>query len=71
MRWHIPSVVLLCLALASCGKPTNSASGADPCANAKGVPPYETDAQAVQACRDNKKFSGPETKRSNIQITNH
>ena len=71
MRHFFPAV-LLCLTLSACGKPDHSSAKAvDPCGDAKGAPPYETDAQAVQACRDNKKFSGPDTKRSNVQITNH
>ena len=73
MRTHIFPAVFLCLALVGCGKndTTVHKAAADPCADAKGAPPYETDAQAVQACRDNKKFSGQDVKRSNIQITNH
>ena len=71
MRNFVPASLLLCLALTACGKPEHAARAADPCADAKGAPPYETDAQAVQACRDNKTFSGPDAKRSNIQITNH
>lgn len=71
MRHAFPAV-LLCLTLSACGKTDHSgAKSADACADVKGAPPYETDAQAVQACRDNKKFSGPDTKRSNVQITNH
>ena len=72
MRPFLPPALLLCLALSACGKPDHASSNAaDPCASAKGAPPYETDAQAVQACRDNKKFSGPDVRRSNTQITNH
>ena len=71
MRNLVLASLLLCLALTACGKPEKAAHAADPCADAKGAPPYETDAQAVQACRDNKKFSGQNAKRSNIQITNH
>jgi hypothetical protein len=71
MRILVPASLLLCLALTACGKPEHAARAADPCVDAKGTPPYETDAQAVQACRDNKRFSGQDAKRSNIQITNH
>jgi hypothetical protein len=71
MRNLVPASLVLCLALTACGKPEHAARVTDPCAGTKGTPPYETDAQAVQACRDNKKFSGQDAKRSNIQITNH
>ncbi len=71
MRHLLPGSLLLCLVLTACDKPDKAARAADPCADAKGAPPYVTDAQAVQACRDNKKFGGPDAKRSNIQITNH
>jgi hypothetical protein len=72
MRRFLPPALLLCLALSACGKPDHGASNAaDPCTSVKGAPPYETDAQAVQACRNNKNFSGQDVKRSNIQITNH
>ena len=59
------------LLLASCGKPTSKDSATDPCANAKGSPGLESDAQAQQACRDNKKFLGPDAKPSNTKIQNN
>jgi hypothetical protein len=71
MRNFLPASLLLCLALTACGKPEHAARTTDPCAVAKGIAPYESDAQAIQACRDNKRFSGQDAKRSNIQITNH
>lgn len=60
------------LVLASCGK-TDSAkkSAGDPCGGVKAGPPYLTQEQAVQACKNNMKFVGAPTKRSKIQVTNH
>jgi hypothetical protein len=72
MRISAFCTLLLCLALSACGKSSSQhVNAVDPCADSKGPPPYQTDAQAVQACRDNKRFSGPDVKRSKVQITNH
>jgi len=71
MRNFVPVSLLLCLALTTCGEPDQTARSVDRCAEAKGAPPDDSDAQAVQACRDNRTFSGPDAKRSNIQISNH
>jgi hypothetical protein len=65
-------IVLLSVGLlASCSKPTNHSVPADPCADAKGAPGIETDSQAQQACRDNKKFEGPDAKSSHTKIQNN
>jgi hypothetical protein len=72
MRAYGVFTLLFCLALSACEKSVPQRSSApDTCATAKGTTGHETDAQAVQACRANKKFSGPDVKRSHIQITNH
>jgi hypothetical protein len=72
MRTTALCTLILCFVLSACGKrDSQHATAADPCAGAKGTPPYQTDAQAAQACCDNERFSGPDAKRSNIQITNH
>jgi hypothetical protein len=57
--------------LSSCGKPSNHSTSSDPCMDAKGAPGIETDAQAQQACRDNRKFLGPDAKPSKTKIENN
>lgn len=72
MRAKVICSLLFVLFLCACGKPSaQHSSTADPCADAKGAASHETDAQAIQACHANKNFSGPDVKRSHIQITNH
>lgn len=62
---------MACATLASCGKPSNSKSAEDQCASSRGAPGLQTDAQAQQACRDNKKFLGPDAKNPNTKIDNN
>lgn len=71
MRARNVGLLIAALALSACGKPSTKAPPADSCAAAKGEAGLQTDDQAVQACRANKAFSGPDVKRSHIQITNH
>ena len=68
---RIVALVVLSVLLASCGKPARRESGSDPCAGAKGAAGIETDAQAQEACRENKKFLGPDAKPSNTKIQNN
>lgn len=72
MRAYAICTLLFCLALSACEKPgPQRSSSPDNCVTAKDTTGHEADAQAVQACRANKHFSGPDVKRSHIQITNH
>lgn len=70
MRAIVISLIVSVL-LTSCGKPSERPTSSDPCANAKGITGIETDAQAQQACRANKKFLGPDAKSSNTKIDNN
>jgi hypothetical protein len=68
---RVIAIIITIVTLVSCGKPSNRSDASGPCANAKGSPGLETDVQAQQACRDNKKFLGPDAKPSNTKIENN
>lgn len=57
--------------LASCGKSPTDQGKVDRCARARGAPGIETDAQAQQACHDDKNFLGPDAKSPNVKIQNN
>lgn len=59
--------------LAGCGKSdTKASAGKDECANAVPSIADQTNAQAAEQCRNNKKFFGaPDAKPSNTPITNN
>lgn len=61
------------MVLAGCDKSdTKASSGKDECANVVPSIAGQTSAQAVEQCRNNKKFFGaPDTKPSNTPITNN
>jgi hypothetical protein len=60
------------LAIAGCGKSNSNKAGiADACAETKAVPPFLTQEQAKEACRNHKPMDlGPDAKRSKAQVTN-
>jgi len=64
-------IPIACCLISSCGKPSNHTTSTDPCVDAKGASGIESDAQAQQACRDNKKFLGPDAKPSKTKIENN
>jgi hypothetical protein len=59
-------------AMTGCGKTNNNKAGmADACAEAKAAPPFLTQEQAIEACRNQKPMDlGPDAKRSKAQVTN-
>jgi hypothetical protein len=72
-RVFLAMSVIPVVVLAGCGKSdTKSPAGKDVCANAIPSITGQTSAQAVEQCRNNKKFFGaPDAKPSNTPITNN
>jgi hypothetical protein len=72
-RVFLVMAVIPVIVLAGCGKSeTKAPAGKDECANAVPSIAGQTSAQAVEQCRNNKKFFGaPDAKPSNRPITNN
>jgi hypothetical protein len=73
-RFAVTIVIIVAAGVTGCGKEParNKAATADPCTKAKATPPFQTQEQAAEECRNRHNMSGqPDPKASNTPISNN